>query len=133
MLGHLTHMASPGSVIGWKLDRSQREELLDRFPPRYRDAIADHVTLKSNSESDPVPDDVMAEIVGRADDRDSLECMVVTIDGTTDRPDGSTFHITWSLDKSKGREARESNNLLKERGWSPLAEVLPIKLDPARF
>ena len=133
MLGHLTHMASPGSVIGWKLDRSQREELLGRFPPRYRDAIADHVTLKSNSESDPVPDDVMAEIVGRADDRDSLECMVVTVDGTTDRPDGSTFHITWSLDKSKGREARESNNLLKERGWSPLAEALPIKLEPARF
>lgn len=133
MLGHLTHMASPGSVIGWKLDRSQREELLDRFPPLYRDAIADHVTLKSNSECDPVPEDVTAEIVGRADDGDSLECLVVTIDGTTDRPDGSIFHITWSLDKSKGRQARESNDLLKKRGWSLLAEAQPIRLEPARF
>ena len=133
MLGHLTHMATPGSVIGWKLDRSQREELLERFPPLYRDAIADHVTLKSNSRSDPMPEDVTAEIVGRADDGDSLECMVVTIDGTTDRPDGSTFHITWSLDKSKGREARESNDLLKDRGWLPFEEALPIKLEPARF
>ena len=126
-------MARPGSVIGWKLDRGQREELLERFPPRYPDAIADHVTLKSNAGSDPIPDEVTSQIVGRADDGDSLECLVVTIDGTTDRPDGSTFHISWSLDRSKGRQARESNDLLKERGWSPLAEPLPIKLEAARF
>jgi len=126
-------MARPGSVIGWKLDRAQREELLERFPPQYPDAIADHVTLKTNSGHDPLPAEVNSQIVGRADDGDSLECLVVTIDGTTDRPDGSTFHITWSLDKLKGREARESNDVLKERGWSPLPEALPVKLDPARF
>ena len=126
-------MARPGSVIGWKLDRSQREELLERFPPQYPDAIADHVTLKSNSKGDSVPAEVISQIVGRADDGDSLECLVIEIDGTTDRPDGSTFHITWSLDKSKGREARESNDILKEQGWSPIAEALPVKLDPARF
>ena len=126
-------MASSGSVIGWKLDRLQRAELLERFPPRYRDAIADHVTLKSNSERDELPGPVASAIVGRADDGDSLECMVVTINGTIDRPDGSTFHITWSLDKSKGRQARESNDVLKQRGWSNLPEPLPIKLEPARF
>ena len=126
-------MASSGSVIGWKLDRLQRAELLERFPPRYRDAIADHVTLKSNSERDDLPGPVASAIVGRADDGDSLECMVVTINGTIDRPDGSTFHITWSLDKSKGRQARESNDVLKQRGWSNLPEPLPIKLEPARF
>jgi hypothetical protein len=126
-------MASPGTVIGWKLDRSQREELLERFPPHYHDAIADHVTLKTNSERDELPGPVASAIVGRADDGDSLECLVVTINGTVDRPDGSTFHITWSLDKSKGRQARESNDLLKRRDWSTLAEPLPIKLEPARF
>ena len=126
-------MASSGSVIGWKLDRLQRAELLERFPPRYRDAIADHVTLKSNSQRDELPGPVASAIVGRADDGDSLECMVVTINGTIDRPDGSTFHITWSLDKSKDRQARESNDVLKQRGWSNLPEPLPIKLEPARF
>ena len=126
-------MARPGSVIGWKLDRSQREELLQRFPPQYPNAIADHVTLKSNSKGVSVPAEVISQIVGRADDGDSLECLVVEIDGTTDRPDGSTFHITWSLDKAKGREARESNDILKEQGWSPIAEALPVKLEPARF
>jgi hypothetical protein len=126
-------MAHPGSVIGWKLDSSEREMLLERFPPQYPDAIADHVTLKSNSEGNSLPAEVISQIVGRADDGDSLECLVVEIDGTTDRPDGSTFHITWSLDKAKGREARESNNVLKELGWSPLPDALPVELEPARF
>ena len=126
-------MARPASVIGWKLDRTQREELLSRFPPQYPDAIADHVTLKTKSEKDPLPAEVQSQIVGRADDGDGLECLVVRIDGSTDRPDGSTFHITWSLDKSKGRQARESNDLLKERGWSRFDEALPVTLEPARF
>lgn len=126
-------MARPGSVIGWKVDRQQREELLQQFPPRYRDVVADHVTLRTEAESKPLPPKARSEIVGRADDDDSLECLVVKVDGSTDRPDGSTFHITWSLDKSKGRKARESNDLLKERGWSPISEAIPVKLEPARF
>lgn len=126
-------MARPGSVIGWKLNRAQREELLERFPPQYPDAIADHVTLKSNAQRDQLPAEVVSQIVGRADDQDSLECLVVEIDGSTDRPDGSTFHITWSLDKSKGREARESNDVLKQHVWSPFSEAIPVKLEPARF
>ena len=126
-------MVRPGSVIGWKVNRQQRDELLQRFPPRYRDVDADHVTLESNADGEPLPADVKSEIVGRADDGDSLECLVVTVDGTTDRPDGSTFHITWSLDRSKGRQARESNDVLKERGWTPISKAVPVKLEPARF
>lgn len=126
-------MTRPGSVIGWKLDRGEREHLLRRYPPRYADAIADHVTLKKKAAKAPLPEPVDAAIVGHADDGDSLECMVVTVDGTTDRPDGSTFHITWSLDKSKGREARESNDLLRAKGWDRFALRVPVTLNPARF
>jgi hypothetical protein len=126
-------MAKPQSVIGWKLDRSEREQLLRQFPPRYRDVIADHVTLATEAEREPLPDLVDAAIVGHADDGNSLECMVVTIDRTTDRPDGSTFHITWSLDRSKGRQARESNDLLRDRGWNPIGRPVSVKLEPARF
>lgn len=125
-------MARPGSVIGWKLNRAQRKQLLERFPPRYPNPIADHVTLKSHAEADPLPDPVDAAIVGHADDGDSLEAMVVTIDGKTGRPDGSVFHITWSLNKAKGRQARESNDLLSERNWKAV-EFIPVKLEPARF
>ena len=126
-------MARPGSVLGWKVDRGQRNELLERFPPRYRDVVADHVTLSSDAGGEPLPADVQSEIVGRADDGDSLECLVVTIDGSTDRPDGSTFHITWSLDKSRGRQALESNDVLKDQGWTPIPVAVPVKLKPARF
>ena len=126
-------MAKPASVIGWKLDRLQRDELLRRFPPRYGDAIADHVTLQAHAAPGDLPEPVEAAIVGRADDDDGLECMVAAINGTTDRPDGSTFHITWSLDRAKGRQPRDSNDVLRQRGWTPLDRAIPIATRPARW
>ena len=126
-------MGGPKNVIGWKVDRGQREELLRRFPPRYPDAIADHITLRSDARSDPLPPAVDAKIVGHADDGDSLEAMVVTVDGTADRPDGSIFHITWSLDRSKGRRAKESNDLLQQGRWQQLDEPIRVQVAPARF
>ncbi len=125
-------MAKPGSVIGWKLDREQREILLLRFKPLYADAVADHVTLATDTEDQALPPPVRARIVGHADDGDSLEAMVVEIDGSSDRPDGSTFHITWSLDKASGRRARESNDMLKE-GWTRFDEPIALRVEPARF
>jgi len=124
-------MAEPGTVIGWRLAQDDRAKLLDEFKPKYSKTVAHHVTLKSDAASDPLPPDVRAQIVGRTDDGDGVEVMVVAIDGTTDRPDGSTYHITWSL--GDGRRARESNDVLKERGWEELDDPLPIKLEPGRF
>ncbi len=120
-------------VTGWKVPRDgERERLLERFPPKYERTIADHVTLQAGAtENTPLPRDIAAEIVGRADDGKSLECLVVAIDGTTDRPDGSTFHITWSL--GAGRKAKESNDVLREQGWQPVERPVAIELQPARF
>ena len=91
--------ARPGnSVIGWKVDARQRDELLARVPATYAKVIADHVTLKPRVDaSSALPDPVHARIVGRADDGIGVEAMVVEVDGSVDRPDGSTYHITWSL------------------------------------
>lgn len=124
-------MAKPGSVIGWKLDRAQREALLKRFPPRYGQAVADHVTLDIDAETKPLPPEVKAAIVGRADDGEGVEAVAVSIDGTTDRPDGSTFHITWSL--GPGRRAKESNDVLRARGWDEIDPPVPVTIRPARF
>ena len=125
-------MAKPGTVTGWKLPRDERELLLQRFEPRYENVVADHVTLRTGTTpATPLPRKPEAWIVGRADDGRSLECLVVELDGTTDRPDGSTYHITWSL--GPGRKARESNDVLREQGWEPLPERLPVALEPARF
>ena len=121
-----------GFVTGWKLPRDERDRLLDRFPPKYERTIADHVTLQSGADEDtPLPRRMDAAIVGRADDCESLECLVVEMDGTTDRPDGSTYHITWSL--GAGRKAKESNDVLRDKGWKHLERSIPVELEPARF
>ena len=125
-------MAKPGTVTGWKLTSDERAALLERFPPKYENVVADHVTLRVGATPETaLPREVEAEIVGEADDGDSLECLVVGIDGTTDRPDGSTYHITWSL--GAGRRARESNDVLRDLGWKPLEKPIPVQLEPARF
>jgi hypothetical protein len=126
-------VAKPGTVTGWRLPRDERERLLERFPPRYENVIANHVTLRVGATPEtPLPrKPEEARIVGRADDGDSLECLVVELDGTPDRPDGSTYHITWSL--GPGRRARESNDVLRDRGWEHLDAPIPVELEPARF
>ncbi|HEX7930680.1 MAG TPA: hypothetical protein VF470_07215 [Sphingomicrobium sp.] len=124
-------MAKPGSVIGWLLAEDDREKLLQQFPPRFETTVAHHVTLKSEAETDPLPPEVKGAVVGRTDDGSGVEAMVVAIDGTTGRPDGSTYHITWSL--AEGRRARESNEVIKERGWDAFDHPIPVKLEPGRF
>src|SRR5215210_4651910 len=125
-------MAKPGTVTGWKLPSDERERLLQRFPPKYENVIADHVTLRTEATPDtPLPRKPEARIVGRADDGKSLECLVVALDGTTDRPDGSTYHITWSL--GPARKARESNDVLRDQGWDWIDAPIPVELKPARF
>lgn len=119
-------------VIGWKLDRRERAALLERFPPHWPDVVADHVTLWANvGPDDPLPQPATGEIVGIADDGAGVEAMAVRVDGTTDRPDGSTYHITWSL--GRGREAIESNDVLAKQGWTSIAEPVPVTLLPARW
>jgi hypothetical protein len=119
-------------VIGWKLDGGEREALLRRFPPRYRNVDADHVTLATETEPDsPLPQENEGEIVGHSDDGRGLEAMAVRINGTTDRPDGSTYHITWSLED--GRDAVQSNDVLSAQGFVPFDEPVPITLRPNRW
>jgi hypothetical protein len=130
MLKQVQHdVVRTGMVTGWKLPTDERERLLQRFPPRYENVIADHVTLRIGGTE--LPSKPQSRIVGRADDGSSLECLVVELDGTTDRLDGSTYHITWSL--GPGRKAIESNAVLRDRGWKPIGDPIPVELEPALF
>ena len=125
-------MAKPGTVTGWKLPADERAALLQRFPPKYENVIADHVTLRVGATPDtPLPMKRAARVVGRADDENSLECLVVELDGTTDRPDGSTYHITWSL--APGRDAKESNEVIARLGWRSFSEPVRVRLEPKAY
>jgi hypothetical protein len=119
-------------VIGWKLDREQRKELLQQFPPQFPNVVADHVTLRPRaSATAPLPGEQHGEIIGRVSDGKGVEAMVVRINGTSDRPGGGTYHITWSL--GDGRRAKESNDVLAAQAWEPYDLPMPVKLEPARF
>ena len=99
-------MATPEkAVFGWVLDREDRARLLEAFAPRYPDAVADHVTLGHGDPGDPLPQPAACDLIGYVDDGAGLEAMVARIDGSWDRPDGGTFHVTWSLDRAAGRRA----------------------------
>jgi hypothetical protein len=123
---------SGDDVIGWKLDRVQRRELLQQFLPKFRNTIADHVTLVVNAVHDaPLPQETEGEIIGRVEDSAGVEAMIVAIGGTTDRPGGGTFHLTWSL--ADGRKAKESNDAIAECGWVAFDAPTSVRLHPARF
>ena len=125
-------MTDPASFyVGWLVDPEDRGALLARFPPRYPIVVAHHVTLKFGDRAIVPPTEAEGEIVGEADDGRGVQALVVRIGGTTKRPDGATYHITWSL--APGREARESNVVIAEHAWTPLAQSAPVRLHPRGF
>lgn len=120
-------MGDPRSFYtGWLVDEATRETLLAQFPPVYPRTVAHHVTLKFGDQEARAPGPVSATILGVADDGAGVQALVTAIDGSTARPDGGTFHITWSL--AEGREARESNDVIAA-GWEAVAAT-PVKLVP---
>lgn len=116
-------------TVGWKLDRDQRDALLAALPPRYERAVADHVTLSVSGTDLPRPVST-AVIIGHVDDGAGVEAYVVAIDTDTHRPDGATWHITWSL--AEGRAARESNDVIGALGWTGVPPI-PVALTPAHW
>jgi hypothetical protein len=119
-------------ITGWKLDRADRTRLLDLFPPRFGETIADHVTLRFGTDGQtPLPAESLGEVVGETDDGSGVQALVVRIGGTIDRGDGSVYHITWSL--GAGRRAKESNDVIARHGWRPVEPAIPIRLVPGRW
>lgn len=98
------------------LDSKSRRELRKTFPPKYPDFIGHHTTLKFGVSKDtPKPRQPNTiEVVGYKDDGKGVEALVVSINGNTERLDGSTYHITWSIDRSAGRKPVDSNKILKD-------------------
>lgn len=122
------------TIKGWKLNPLDRSRLLERFPPSWPDVIADHVTLMSSTAKQAASATAdRGVVVGHVNDGRGLEALVVEIDGTTIRPDGSTYHITWSIDRARGRKPKDSNPVLVELGWTRLDAPIAIGLTPAAW
>lgn len=111
----------------YTLSTASRDKLLSRFRPQFPDVIAEHITYRfgvpAGSRLPPATEDIW--VVGYASD-DSLEALVVSVNGTVIRPDGKYFHITWSLDRSQGRRPVQSNEVIALHGYSP---VTPVRVE----
>lgn len=116
-------------TIGWKLTRECRAALLDELLPTYARVIADHVALAVDGTEVPLPV-ANPVIIGRSDDGKGVEAMVVALDGSTARPDGKVWHVTWSL--ADGRTARESNDVIATGCWTEIAPRALV-LEPAAW
>lgn len=113
--------------VCWKLDENQRETLLRTLLTHFPVQVADHVTLQYDVPSlTPLPPEAHGIIVGEIIDR-GVQAYVVSVNGTTRRPDGERYHITWSLEED--RYPSEALHLVR-RGWFPLENPIPIILIP---
>lgn len=76
--------------------------MLKKFPPKYPDVVADHITVAMGGiNATPPAAPASVQFIGLADDGNGLQAIICKVDGSLKRPDGKIFHITWSLDKSK--------------------------------
>jgi len=107
----------------YEIDNKSKRILLDRFPPKYPNFIGNHITYRMGDKR-PLPSmPTSVEVVGYIDDGSSIEALVVEINGKALRPDGKPYHITWSLDKNKGKSPKHSNNLIASGNIVPVSPI----------
>ena len=117
----LNEVAKRSGYLAFVVPEQARQELAKRFPPKYPEFIGHHITeVFGWSASQPVPTGTATvKVIGHAEEK-GLEALVVTVEGKTLRPDGKRYHITWSLDRSKGKKPVMSNDLIARSGFQPV-------------
>lgn len=112
------------------LDDASRSKLAQKFPPRYSNFIGHHVTVKFGVPADTeAPDPAELKALGRVDNGQGLEALVVTVNGEKNRDDGSIYHVTWSIDPDSGFKPKDSNDLVKFRQYT-LTMPVPFDAEP---
>ena len=111
---------------GYELSEESRNKLKKIFPPKYPMFLGHHITEKfGESDPDNIPEQPeKAKVVGYVNDKKGIEGLLVSINGTTNRPDGSQYHITWSLDNSKGYKPVHTNKII-----SKAVSIKPINIE----
>lgn len=107
--------------LAFTVPAQAREELAKRFPPKFPEFIGHHITYEFGVPTHfKVPEGTATiKVIGYAEE-DGLEALVCTVEGRDLRSDGRRFHITWSLDRAKGKKPVMSNDLISRTGFSPV-------------
>lgn len=98
---------------GYELTDHARSELLAHIDPIFPDVVAHHVTHEFGVYESLPPDTNTVRVIATASD-DRVQAAIVKINGTTQRLDGSFYHITISLDREAGAKPVDSNRLIKD-------------------
>ena len=107
------------------LTESGRADLIQRYPALHPEVVAHHVTHAFGvSVEDEVPDVWEVEVVGHTSNY-GIQALVVKVNGSTERPDGGTYHITLSLDRGKGYAPKHSNDLVA-KGYG---DIIPFTIN----
>ncbi len=115
---------------GYLLTEKTRKTLLAQFPATYSNVVAHHITEKFGVPGDTAPPAApkSVAVVGYIDSGDGVEGLLVEINGSSDRPGGGKYHITWSL--ADGRKAVETNVYTNRA--KPVAPIA-IEVEPKTF
>ena len=110
---------------GYALTEESRNRLKALYQPKYSDFIGHHVTEQFGVKADaPAPEmPKTIRIVGYADDGYKVEGFLVEVNGTIKRPTGGWYHLTWSIDRSKGAKPVDTNDVIKQAH-----DIEPIEL-----
>lgn len=104
-----------GGYEAFVLDDMTRADILARFPPKFPDVVCHHITNRfgvAKEDNRPFGQRYAFTVVGYAAN-DKIEALVVSRDGSPIRPDGNLYHVTLSLDRSKGAKPVDSNALIR--------------------
>jgi hypothetical protein len=109
-----------------------RKMLQYLFPPKYPEFIGHHITEQFGvPDGTPPPGEpVLVQVVGYIDNDDGVEGLLIEIDGTSDRPSGGKYHVTWSIDRSKGYKPFSTNKYVNEA--KPISPI-KIQVEPNVF
>lgn len=113
---------------GWTV--LNRSTLLDALEgERFTNVVCEHVTFRYPDRSPAPPVETMkavGHVVG-----DGVEAVIVEVDGSVFRPDGSVFHVTVSL--ADGHRPVESNPLVCAAVATASFHPIDVTLDAAAF
>jgi len=125
--------------VAYELTPESKVNLLEHFEPMFDKVIAHHVTHTFGIKNidavqfllPKLQDDELVVVAEAFNDR--IQALVVEVNGNARRDDGSTFHITWSLDLESGAKPVHSNNLVKNKSTWDYVTPIPISVTPKFF
>lgn len=116
---------------GWSLTANSVKQLENLYAPVHPDFIGHHITYMFGNDSIK-PEPATIKVIGHCV-TDKVQCFVVEVNGSLIRPDGNFYHLTWSIDRSKGAKPVDSNVAIKTNGFDHIIAGITLETVPNKF